>query len=184
MRIRTGIELPHSIWSPRRDSHRWDPGGQSWNTQRAFPRSVPASRWRLRWSLSSSGPVSPTGAYALIDNGGEVADTSRVIVVEQPGPNAADIPGKNEAGTAAAISPSNAATIPGKNESATAAAISPQTGAEVQGVNEAATAAAISQSGSVELRGSKASASGTSDEEAASALRTDPHGPANSLRNP
>jgi hypothetical protein len=44
-----------------------------------------------------------TGAYALIDDG-NTATASKVIVVEQPGPHAADIAGKNEAGTAAAIS--------------------------------------------------------------------------------
>jgi hypothetical protein len=43
-----------------------------------------------------------TGAYALIDDGGTTT-ASKVIVVEQPGPHAAEIPGKNEAGTAAAI---------------------------------------------------------------------------------
>ncbi len=121
-----------------------------------------------------------TGAYALIDNT-DTTTSSRVIVVEQPSPNAADIPGKNESATAAAIAPPTAATIPGKNESATAAAISPQTGVEAQGVNEAATAAAISQSSGLELRGSKAS---SSDEDAAVAQRTDPHGPASALRNP
>ena len=83
-----------------------------------------------------------TGAYALIDNGDGAAVASKVIVVETPGPQAAD--------------------IPGKNESATAAAISPQTGADTSGKDESATAAAISQSSGVELRGSKAS-EGTSD---------------------
>jgi hypothetical protein len=43
-----------------------------------------------------------TGAYALIDDG-NTATASKVIVVEQPGPHAADIAGKNEASTAAAI---------------------------------------------------------------------------------
>jgi hypothetical protein len=105
-----------------------------------------------------------TGAYALIDNGGSTAQPAKVIVVETPGPNAADIPGKNEAATAAAISPSQAAAIPGKDESATAAA--------------------ISRSSGVELRGSKASQSSQPASQAqspAQAQRTDPHGPASFL---
>lgn len=91
-----------------------------------------------------------TGAYALIDNT-DTTTASKVIVVEQPGPHAADIPGKNEAGTAAAISP---------------------------------------QPGGIELRGSKASSTGTSSPlvsrsaDRASEIRSDPHGPAISLRNP
>jgi hypothetical protein len=112
-----------------------------------------------------------TGAYALIDNT-DATTSSKVIVVEQPGPNAADIPGKNEAATAAAISQpgGKAALIPGKNESATAAAIS-------------------QQPSGVELRGSKSTSTGTqssgsSSADRASELRSDPHGPAVSLRNP
>jgi hypothetical protein len=104
------------------------------------------------------GAGAATGAYALIDNGGTVTAPSKVIVVETPAPNAADIPGKNESATAAAISQSRAAEIPGKNESATAAAISGSSG--------------------VELRGSKASQTGT---DAATAARTDPHGTAAQL---
>jgi hypothetical protein len=103
-----------------------------------------------------------TGAYAVIDDGA-AAPASKVIVVETPGPNATEIPGKNEAATASAISPSTAAEIPGKDESATAAAISTSPG--------------------VELRGSKATSAGPSAEEAATARRTDPHGPASSLHN-
>lgn len=112
-----------------------------------------------------------TGAYALIDDGGTTT-ASKVIVVEQPGPHAAEIPGKNEASTAAAISGPQVAGITEKNEAATAAAISKQ------------------QSGGVELRGSKASQTGIPSPAAASALdpareiRQDPHGPAVSLRNP
>jgi hypothetical protein len=110
-----------------------------------------------------------TGAYALIDNN-DTTTASKVIVVEQPGPNTADIPGKNEAGTAAAISGPQVAGITEKNEAATAAAIS-------------------EQSGGIEPRGSKASATGTtsplvSRSDRASEIRSDPHGPANSLRNP
>ena len=114
------------------------------------------------------GAGAATGAYALIDNGDTATQAAKVIVVEKPSPNAASIPGKNEASTAAAISQSpNAAVIPGKNE--------------------AATAAAISQSGGIELRGSKASATSkqafdaSSTQSAAEANRTDPHGPANFL---
>jgi hypothetical protein len=84
-----------------------------------------------------------TGAYALLDDEGS-AQASKVIVVESPAPNAADIAGKDEAGTAAAIS----------------------------------------QSDGIELRGSKASAGGLPSPAAAEQLRADPHGPANSLRNP
>jgi hypothetical protein len=103
-----------------------------------------------------------TGAYALIDQGAE-AVTSKVIVVESPAPNAADIPGKNEASTAAAIAPSQ--------------------GTDLTGKNEANTAAAISQSSGVELRGSKASPSDTSAQDADVARRTDPHGAASSLHD-
>jgi hypothetical protein len=110
-----------------------------------------------------------TGAYALIDDG-NTTTASKVIVVEQPGPNAAEIPGKNEAGTAAAISGPQVAGITEKNEAATAAAIS-------------------QQSGGVEPRGSKASSTGTSSTGTSSAdqareIRSDPHGPAISLRTP
>jgi len=102
-----------------------------------------------------------TGAYALIDDGTTVTGPSKVIVVESPGPHATEIPGKNEAGTAAAISP--------------------QTGGVATVHDESTTAAAISQSSGVALRGSKAS---TAQQDAAEELRTDPHGPAISLRNP
>jgi hypothetical protein len=118
-----------------------------------------------------------TGAYALIDNGNSTT-ASKVIVVERPGPHAADIAGKNEAGTAAAISHQSPVTeIPGKNESTTAAAISRQPGVVV-------------------ARGSKASSVGTpvgipspaaaeaSAGQRARDIREDPHGTANSLRNP
>ena len=109
------------------------------------------------------GAAIATGAYALIDDNGTDAAT-KTIVVEQPGPNAADIPGKNESATAAAVSGSTAV---------------------VPGHDEADTAAAISQSSGVDLRGSKASDSvGIPSPSAAEQLRTDPHGPAISLRNP
>jgi hypothetical protein len=110
-----------------------------------------------------------TGAYALIDDGGTTT-ASKVIVVEQPGPHAAEIPGKNEAATAAAISGPQVAGATEKNEAATAAAIS-------------------SQPGGIELRGSKASQTGTQSPGSTAAdrardLREDPHGTALSLRNP
>ena len=108
------------------------------------------------------GAAVATGAYALIDDNG-TATATKTIVVEQPGPNAADIPGKNESATAAAVSGSSA-VIPGHDE--------------------ADTAAAISQSSGVELRGSKATQGGIPSPSAAEQLRTDPHGPAISLRNP
>src|SRR5918997_1787070 len=65
-----------------------------------------------------------TGAYALIDEGTTVTSPSKVIVVENPGPHAAEIPGKNEAATAAAISPQTGVVARGHDESTTAAAIS------------------------------------------------------------
>ena len=110
-----------------------------------------------------------TGAYALIDNS-DTTTASKVIVVERPGPHAADIHGKNEAGTAAAISGPQVAGNTDKNEAATAAAIS-------------------HQSGGIELRGSKASSTGTSSPgstapDRAAAIRSDPHGTAISLRTP
>jgi hypothetical protein len=109
------------------------------------------------------GAAIATGAYTLIDDNGTDTAT-KTIVVEQPGPHAADIAGKNESATAAAISGPSATTIPGKNEASTAAAISKPNG--------------------VELRGSKASTTGIPSPAAAEQLRTDPHGPAISLRNP
>jgi hypothetical protein len=90
------------------------------------------------------GAGAATGVYALVDNNDQVAPAAKVIVVESPAPGTADIPGKNESFTAAAIS----------------------------------------QSGGVELRGSKASATGTQASDAAAEQRSDPHGPAVSLRNP
>jgi hypothetical protein len=106
-----------------------------------------------------------TGAYALIDDGNTATD-SQVIVVQRPGPHAADIAGKNEAATAAAIGRPTAQTADHPNEAATAASISSE------------------QSG-VQLRGSKASDSGTSGgttADRAQELRQDPHGAAASLR--
>jgi hypothetical protein len=82
-----------------------------------------------------------TGAYALIDDNDVATQASKVIVVEQPAPGTADIPGKNESATAAAIS------------------------------------------GGLELRGSKASATSKPAFDAAADQRSDPHGPAASLRS-
>lgn len=108
-----------------------------------------------------------TGAYALIDDNGVATQASKVIVVETPAPGTADIPGKNESSTAAAIAGANSVTdIPGKDE--------------------AVSAAGISQSGAVELRGSKASATSKpafDAQTAAAEQRSDPHGPAASLRS-
>ena len=111
-----------------------------------------------------------TGTYALIDNG-STTTASKVVVVDRTSPQSADIPGKNEAATAAAIG----GTVP-------------QTASHP---NEAATAASISKSDSgVQLRGSKASSTGIPSPSAASAafraqqLREDPHGTAIQLRNP
>jgi hypothetical protein len=105
-----------------------------------------------------------TGAYALFDDNDVATQASKVIVVEQPAPGSADIPGKNESSTAAAITGAGSATdIPGKDE--------------------AVTAAGISQSGGIELRGSKASATSKPAFDAAAEQRTDPHGPAAALRS-
>jgi hypothetical protein len=60
-----------------------------------------------------------TGAYALIDGNDGAAQASRVIVVEQPAPGTADIPGKDEAATAAAISESSGVELRGSKASAT-----------------------------------------------------------------
>ena len=105
-----------------------------------------------------------TGAYALIDDNDVATQASKVIVVEQPAPGTADIPGKNESTTAATIAGgTSVADIPGKDE--------------------AATAAGISQSGGVELRGSKASATSEPTFDTAAEQRSDPHGTAASLRS-
>ncbi len=123
-----------------------------------------------------------TGAAFLVDDGvGGSATSSKVIVVETPAPGSAQIAGKNEASTAAAIS-SQPSVVAGPNEAATAAAIGSQPGVtSITSTDEAATAAAISSDASgVQLRGSKASSAGASD--AAAAARTDPHGPAAALR--
>jgi len=111
------------------------------------------------------GAAAATGAYALIDDGDVGAtQAAKVIVVETPTPGSADIPGKSESATAAAITRSAPAEIPGKSESVTAAAISQPSG--------------------VELRGSKASVTGSTGDDPDTARRTDPHGAASSLLAP
>jgi hypothetical protein len=59
-----------------------------------------------------------TGAYALIDND-DSAQARKVIVVETPAPNAANIAGKDEAATAAAISQSSGVELRGSKASST-----------------------------------------------------------------
>ena len=111
------------------------------------------------------GAGAATGVYALVDNGDQAIQAAKVIVVEQPAPGTAEIPGKNESATAAAIAGGSAVT-------------------DIAGKNEANTAAAISQSSGVELRGSKASATNESATDSETARRTDPHGTASSLLTP
>jgi hypothetical protein len=60
-----------------------------------------------------------TGTYALVDDGDRAAEASKVIVVEAPAPNSADIPGKDESATAAAISHSAGLEPRGSKASAT-----------------------------------------------------------------
>ena len=112
-----------------------------------------------------------TGAYALIDDGNSASQSAKVIVVERPAQGSADIAGKNEAATAAAISTETGIVPRGSKASATATP--DQLRADPHGT-------------AIELRGSKASATGapsgivSADEQ----LRTDPHGTGISLRNP
>jgi hypothetical protein len=69
------------------------------------------------------GAAAATGTYALIDNGDDaIQAATRVIVVETPAQHSADIPGKNEAATAAAINPT--LSVAGPDEASTAAAVS------------------------------------------------------------
>jgi hypothetical protein len=130
------------------------------------------------------GAAVATGAYALIDDSGTDTAT-KTIVVEQPGPSAADIPGKNESATAAAISGSSAITeIPGKDEASTAAAISQSNGVELRG-SKASSTNTVPPSGIVsEPQGIPSPAAAQQLESQAEQLRSDPHGPAISLRNP
>jgi hypothetical protein len=98
------------------------------------------------------GAAAATGTYALIDNGDDaIQAATRVIVVETPAQHSADIPGKNEAATAAAINPT--LSVAGPDEASTAAAVSQSSvtaprgsKAATAGPDEASTAAAVSQS--------------------------------------
>ena len=132
------------------------------------------------------GAAAATGAYALLDNKQVELPTPQVIVAETPAQPSQGVGAKHEAATAAAIGNSAASSSFGKDEAASAtaigrgAAISGSSGAEMK--DEAASAAAIGNG--IELRGSKASAAGSStslSEEAETARRTDPHGPASAL---
>ena len=90
------------------------------------------------------GAAAATGAYALIDNGDDAIEAAtRLIVVETPAQHSADIPGKNEAATAVAISPRLSVTTH----------------------DEASTAAAVSQSSGTDPRGSKAASAGDAQRE-------------------
>jgi hypothetical protein len=93
------------------------------------------------------GAGAATGAYALIDNGDGVATAAKVIVVERPAPNAADIPGKNESATAAAISQSGGIELRGSKASATSKpasdAASAQTAAEARRTDPHGTASSL-----------------------------------------
>ena len=92
------------------------------------------------------GAAVATGTYALIDNGDAAIQAStRLIVVETPAQHSADIPGKNEAATAAAINPT--LSVAGTDEASTAAEVSQSS------ATEASTAAAVSQSPVTEPRG-------------------------------
>jgi hypothetical protein len=91
------------------------------------------------------GAGAATGAYALIDDNGSTATSTKYVVVDRSASS-----GPNEAATAAAISTSVSS---GPNEATTAAAISP------------------SDSG-VQLRGSKASASGSTSSSSSNSSST------------
>lgn len=132
------------------------------------------------------GAAAATGAYALLDNEQVELPTPQVIVAEPPAQPSQGVAAKHEAATAAAIGASAASSSFGKDEAASAtaigrgASISGTSGAEMK--DEAATAAAIGTG--IKLRGSKASTTGSStslSEEAETARRTDPHGPASAL---
>jgi hypothetical protein len=135
------------------------------------------------------GAAAATGAYALIDSGEQVELAApKVILAEPPAQPSQGLAAKHEAATAAAIGAGATSTSFGKDEAASAtaigrgASISGTSGAEMK--DEANTAAAIGSG--LELRGSKASSSsgGSStalSEEAETARRTDPHGPASAL---
>jgi hypothetical protein len=64
------------------------------------------------------GAGAATGVYALVDNSDQATPAAKVIVVESAAPGTADIPGKNEASTAAAISQSGGVELRGSKASA------------------------------------------------------------------
>jgi hypothetical protein len=121
------------------------------------------------------GAAVATATYALIDSGDDaIQAATKVIVVDTPAQHSADIPGKNEAASAAAISPMPSVST--TDEATTAAAIAPT-----------ADTAVIAPTADTAPRGSKASATdqpGTDAPTAAEEQRADPHGTAASLRNP
>ena len=94
------------------------------------------------------GAAAATGTYALIDNGDTIQASTRLIVVETPAQHSADIPGKNEAATAVAITPT----------------------LSVAGPDEATTGAAVSWSSVTEPRGSEAATSGPDEASTAAAV--------------
>jgi len=106
------------------------------------------------------GAAAATGTYALIDNGDDAIQAStRLVFVETPAQHSADIPGKNEVTTAAAITPT--LSVAGPDEASTAAAVSQSSATEplepkaaTAGPDEASTAAAVSQSSASEPLGS------------------------------
>jgi hypothetical protein len=68
------------------------------------------------------GAAIATGAYALIDDDG-TATATKTIVVESPDPQAAEIPGKDESATAAAITQSSGVELRGSKASAPAVSL-------------------------------------------------------------
>jgi hypothetical protein len=84
--------------------------------------NLPATRTTLVSAIALAvGALVAIGAYALIDDTDGGTQATKYIVVEQPAQGSAEIPGKNEATTAAAISPQTGLASP--DEAATAAAI-------------------------------------------------------------
>jgi hypothetical protein len=66
------------------------------------------------------GAGAATGVYALVDNNDQVTPAAaKVIVVETPAAGTADIPGKNEAATAAAITQPGGVELRGSKASST-----------------------------------------------------------------
>jgi hypothetical protein len=102
--------------------------------------NLPATRTMLVCVIALLvGAVVATGAYALIDGTDSGTQATKYIVVEQQANGSAEIPGKNEATTAAVVG------------------LQPT----VSSTDETATAASVSQSssGGIVSRGSKATSS-------------------------